>query len=82
MATKAEEKSLARAQQYGAWRRELTGMDLLPGEPRAAFGEQEAAQATAQHHAERVAPKGPMHERWGFDAGPGVRPSKRERGLK
>jgi len=76
------EKSLALAQQHGAWRRELTGQDILHGEPRATFGDQEAVQATAQHQAERVAPKGPMHERWGFDPGPGVRPTRKERGLK
>lgn len=41
------ERSMALAQRYGSWRSELTGMDLLPGEPRAAFGEQDAAKAVA-----------------------------------
>jgi hypothetical protein len=78
MATRAElETSLRRVR-----RRELTGMDLLPGEPRAAFSEQDAAQAVEQHRADTVAPHGKTHERWGFAPGPGLRPTPRERGLK
>jgi transcriptional regulator with XRE-family HTH domain len=58
--------------------------DIAPGtdEQRAAFVGQHASQAAAQHSADRVAPKGPMRERWGFNPGPAVRPSRRERGLK
>jgi hypothetical protein len=81
MATRAErdlEKSLARAQQYGSWRRELNDWGLLPGEPRAAFNEQDASQA-ADGHAITVLPPGkPPRKR---HVKVGVRPSRKERGL-
>jgi hypothetical protein len=82
MATRSEhelEKSLSRVQQYGSWRRELTDWGLLPGEPRAAFNEHDAAQA-ADSHAVTVLPPGkPPRKR---HVKVGVRPSRKERGLK
>jgi hypothetical protein len=58
--------------------------DISPGtdEQRAQFADPDASQAAAQHRADHVKPKGPMHERWGFDPGPRIRPSRKDRGLK
>lgn len=51
-------------------------------EHRAEFAEQDASQAAAEHRADSVELRGPMHTRWGFDPGPSVRPSWKDRGLR
>lgn len=51
-------------------------------EHRAEFAEHDASQAAAEHRADSVELRGPMHTRWGFDPGPSVRPSWKDRGLR
>ena len=80
MATRAErelEKSLARAQQYGSWRRELNDWGLLPGEPRATFNDQDAEQAAHGHVVTVVPPAKPKRKR---RVKVGVTPSRKQRG--
>ena len=57
--------------------------DIAPGttEQRAQFAELGASRAAEQYRAESAAPQGPMHERWGFDPGPGLRPTRKQRGM-
>jgi hypothetical protein len=58
--------------------------DISPGtdEQRAQFADQDASKASEQHRADHVKPKGQVRSRWGFDPGPGIRPSRKDRGLK